>query len=83
MYGALAGAAVGVQGIPREWLDGIADFPRSPAWVRELGLRLHQAFVAKRDVRPLRLQWPLLAVRNPLFMVVVLAHGLRRLLPPY
>jgi hypothetical protein len=29
------------------------------------------------------LWWPGLAVRNSLFLAIVLGHGVRRLLPPY
>lgn len=72
--GAIVGALVGATGaeIPREWL-AIVDAPRSLSWIRRLGGRL-----AERG-RPLRLAWPLVPLRNLVFLVI----GLRRLLPPY
>ncbi|MFH1726565.1 MAG: ADP-ribosylglycohydrolase family protein [Elusimicrobiota bacterium] len=83
IYGALAGASAGVEAIPADWLEGIVEFPRTVSWMRALARRLHSAAVEKRASEPLGLVWPLLAVRNPLFLAVVLAHGFRRLLPPY
>ena len=74
--GALAGGAAGAAGIPPDWL-AIADWPRSPSWLRALGAR-----VAARG-RPLRLFWPALPLRNALFAGLAIGTGLRRLLPPY
>ena len=76
IVGALAGASAGEAGIPDEWL-AITDFPRSLTWIRQLGARL-----AERS-DPLTLWWPVVPVRNALFMAIVLATGLRRLFPPY
>jgi ADP-ribosylglycohydrolase len=75
--GALAGAAVGEAGIPAEWVRGVRDFPRSPVYIR----RLTQA--AADNTFPPRLFWPFIPVRNLLFLIIVLLHGFRRLLPPY
>jgi ADP-ribosylglycohydrolase len=76
IVGALAGASAGEDAIPRDWL-AIADAPRSLAWIRALARRLDER------AGPLRLAWPLVPVRNAVFLAVVLATGLRRLLPPY
>jgi ADP-ribosyl-[dinitrogen reductase] hydrolase len=74
--GALAGATVGATGIPPSWL-AITDWPRSLAWIRTLGERV------EARGRPLRLWWPAIPLRNAAFVAVVLATGMRRLLPPY
>ena len=76
IVGALAGATAGEAGIPPAWL-AIADAPRSVGWLRALGGAL-----ATRS-RPPRLAWPLVPLRNVTFAAIVLATGLRRLLPPY
>lgn len=73
--GALAGATVGVTGIPPDWL-AITDWPRSVAWIRRLGEQ-----VEVRG-RPLHLWWPAIPLRNVAFTAIVLATGLRWLLPP-
>lgn len=76
IVGALAGASAGEGGIPPEWL-AITDFPRSLGWIRRLAAQLAD------KAGPLPLWWPAVPVRNALFAVIVLATGLRRLLPPY
>ncbi|MEO7735828.1 MAG: ADP-ribosylglycohydrolase family protein [Kofleriaceae bacterium] len=74
--GALVGATVGESQIPTEWL-AITDYPRSVRWIRALAERVHERSA------PMRLCWPLVPVRNAMFLAIVLATGLRRLLPPY
>jgi ADP-ribosylglycohydrolase len=37
IVGALAGAGGGASAIPQGWLDGLMEFPRSPAWIRRVG----------------------------------------------
>jgi ADP-ribosylglycohydrolase len=85
IVGALVGATAGAGAIPQEWLDGLAEFPRSVRWMRELATSLdaaqHPTSAAKPT--PPRLFWPALLPRNVVFLLVVLAHGVRRLLPPY
>ncbi len=84
--GALVGATAGPDAIPAEWLSRLAEWPRSVAWMRRLAKHLATAAgetAGARASRPLPLFWPGLLPRNVLFLIVVLLHGLRRLLPPY
>lgn len=85
IVGALVGASVGEAGIPAEWLYGVCEWPRSISWMRGLGERLAEQvesdFSQQANAKPLF--WPALAIRNLLFLIVVLLHGFRRLLPPY
>ncbi len=76
--GAMAGAVVGERGIPADWIDGIADWPRGVALLRRVANRL-----AAREAGPVPYCWPAALPRNLLFLLIVLLHGLRRLLPPY
>jgi len=78
--GALAGATCGVAAIPKEWLKGLWEWPRSVAWMRSLAESLASP-EADRNAPPLF--WLALGPRNALFLVVVLLHAFRRLLPPY
>lgn len=76
--GSLAALSVGCAGIDAGRVDGIADWPHSPRYLRQLGAAL--------DGGPARVATGFRAglwLRSPLFMALVLAHGLRRLLPPY
>lgn len=81
--GALAGATTGEAGIPRPWVDGIVDWPRSTALLCAVADRLAAAAEDGSAPGPVRYPVPLVAVRNLLFLAVVLAHGFRRLAPPY
>ncbi len=76
ILGGIAGIETGEDGIPREWLNGIADWPRSMGYLRCLSCAFEGA------VAP-RWFWPAVPLRNAVFLVVVLCHGFRRLLPPY
>jgi ADP-ribosyl-[dinitrogen reductase] hydrolase len=76
--GGICGAELGERGIPAAWLDGICDWPRSVSYIRKLA-----AALAERSQSPPGLFWPAILLRNLVFLIIVLFHGLRRLLPPY
>jgi ADP-ribosylglycohydrolase len=78
IVGALAGAVVGEGGIPGAWIDGIAEWPRGRALLRELADRLAAASTGTSR-SPVRYFWPGVIPRNAVFLLLVLAHGLRRL----
>jgi ADP-ribosylglycohydrolase len=83
IVGALMGAQAGLKGIPGEWLGGICDWPRSVG----LLLRVARNLATQRTIGgphgAVRYFWPGLLIRNVVFLVTVLAHGVRRLGPPY
>jgi ADP-ribosyl-[dinitrogen reductase] hydrolase len=81
--GALAGATVGADGIPQDWLAGIIDWPRSVGLLRDVASRLDRQKSEGVVLGPVRYCWPAVLPRNLLFLAAVLAHGLRRLAPPY
>ncbi len=82
IVGGIVGAVVGKEGIPREWLAGLSEWPRTIGWLEKLGTSVAESRVSARVVCP---RVPILGVllRNMLFLVVVLIHGVRRMLPPY
>ncbi|MBX3728517.1 MAG: ADP-ribosylglycohydrolase family protein [Candidatus Sumerlaeia bacterium] len=83
IVGGIVGTAVGEEGIPADWLDRLVEWPRSVGWMRHLAARLHESLVRGTPARPPRLPiWGVIP-RNLVFLVVVLTHGFRRLLPPY
>ncbi len=83
ILGGIVGAGVGKNAIPKMWRTGIVDWPRSIDWVERLAQRLALALrKGKRQAVPYYL-WPLLPVRNLVLLLLILLHGLRRLLPPY
>ena len=83
ILGALMGARLGRVAVPQEWLGGIYDWPRSAGLLVQVAEQLSQQRTTKRVLGPVRYFWPLLAIRNVVFLVTVLCHGFRRLLPPY
>ncbi len=83
ILGGIIGAGVGREGIPVDWLSELKDGPRSVPWLQNVAREL--AFADLVGV-PRPAPWvfpPRVPVRNVLFIVRVLAHGFRRLLPPY
>lgn len=84
IVGALTALSAGRQSIPAEWMSRIIEWPRTVRWMERLGATLAKARESRSPGnRPLPLFWPAIPLRNALFLVIVLAHGFRRLLPPY
>jgi hypothetical protein len=83
VVGALVGARVGKEGIPAEWRRDLWEWPRTTAWMERLGARLVKSCNDQASEGAMPLNWIELLLRNLLFIPLVLAHGLRRLLPPY
>jgi len=80
IVGALAGANVGTAGIPSEWTQRMVDWPRSVSLLRKLA---HELALPPGEGKSVGYFWPGVIPRNIFFLVVVLLHGFRRLLPPY
>jgi len=83
IVGGIVGSSVGKAGIPADWLHGLLEWPRSPAWMEQLGIRLDAAVHSEVQTAPPRLPAWCLILRNLFFLLIVLFHGFRRLLPPY
>ena len=81
--GGIIGCAVGEEGIPKDWLNNIVDWPQSIHWIEKLSHQLSTCANSPSKVNPIKLPlWGILP-RNLLFLMIVLLHGLRRLLPPF
>jgi hypothetical protein len=83
IFGGIVGAGVGRDGIPAEWLRHLAEWPRSVRWMERLTSELARSSANGIPCRPQRLFVPAVLLRNAVFAALVLAHGLRRLAPPY
>ena len=82
IVGGIVGATVGREGIPAEWIEGLAEWPRSVRWMEQLSQQLAATRSGEVSL-PISLPlWQVLP-RNALFLLIVLFHGFRRLLPPY
>jgi len=81
--GAIVGAGIGRGGIPESHLARLWDWPRGAKWIEDAA-RNALAAADTRIPRPAPWLSPhKLLGRNLVFLAVVLAHGFRRLLPPY
>jgi ADP-ribosylglycohydrolase len=83
IVGGIIGARVGKEGIPQQWLERIWEWPRSTAWIEQVGERLAQVCATGIPQQAVPLPVWALSLRSIGFTAVVLAHGLRRLFPPY
>ncbi len=83
IVGGIVGSAVGKTGIPSEWLAKLLEWPRTSVWLVRLGEQLSVVSTEHIQQSPLRLPMLGLLARNLFFLVIVLYHGFRRLLPPY
>jgi hypothetical protein len=83
ILGGIIGASVGKTGIPPDLLSDLWECPRNVEWIEQLGLRLGE--VTSDGTKKTALKLPVygLFLRNIFFLLVVLGHGFRRLLPPY
>lgn len=64
------------------WLGRLSDFPHTVDYITRLGSALADSF-GGRVVTPPSVASLLIIPRNILFLLVVLFHGFRRILPPY
>lgn len=83
ILGAVIGAGVGKAGIPKEWLNLIIEWPRSVSWMEKLGTCLAAKLEGNESAQVKTPFYFLLPIRNLVFLILVLMHGFRRLLPPY
>jgi len=83
IVGAIIGARTGKDGIPAEWLSDLWEWPRTQAWMESVGVKLADRSTHHTKGYAVPLNWFKLLARNAFFIPLVLAHGFRRLLPPY
>jgi ADP-ribosylglycohydrolase len=74
--GALAGIMAGELGISKQWIRGIAEWPRSVSVLRRVADAL-----ADGHSGPVRYFWPGVILRNAVMIIIVIGHVLLRLLP--
>ena len=82
IFGGIVGAGAGKSGIPVSWLSNIIEWPRSIGWIERLGGAVAGSAESPRTKCP-RYFVPGILLRNLVFLLIVLAHGIRRLAPPW
>ncbi|WP_339742111.1 ADP-ribosylglycohydrolase family protein [uncultured Rubinisphaera sp.] len=83
IVGGIVGCGVGEEGIPIEWISKLWEWPRSVNWMRRLADQLADSKNHTKPMTPIKLNFIAVLFRNLFFLVIVLLHGFRRLLPPY
>ncbi len=78
IFGGIVGAKVGKAGIPDSWMTNIIEWPRSIRWIERLGNAVSQHSPTTKCPRYFV---PGIALRNAVFLIIILAHGFRRLAP--
>ena len=81
--GGIVGATVGKAGIAPEWRQQLRDWPRSMHWLEQLAEKLDLAMRSGETNKAPELPFLGQLIRNIGFLIIVLAHVFRRLLPPY
>lgn len=83
IVGGIIGAGVGKEGIPERWRSRIIEWPRSIGWIEKLAVAAGTGPDGGNAGRSPRYARAGIIPRNLCFLLVVLAHGVRRLIPPY
>lgn len=83
ILGGICGARVGSEGIPKEWLDSIFDWPLSVGFASKLAMASLKSNSSAIRTVPSWPPLPVLIVRNLFFLIIVLLYVVRRMLPPY
>lgn len=83
ILGGILGAHIGFSALPRDLLQGLIEWPRSVSWMCKLAERLARVHEEESQEAEVFLNIPAVFLRNLFFLVIVLLHGFRRLLPPY
>lgn len=83
MVGGILGTQIGPEAIPAKWLNSIWLSPFSISYLRQIASQLVMVHDSRKPQRAISPNWCKTLVRNLFFLVVVLFHGFRRILPPY
>ena len=80
--GGIVGTAIGPNALPERWLAGLIEWPRTKRWMGGLAVDVAQLESGQPRTAP-KINPLIQLLRNLFFLLVVLIHALRRLLPPW
>ena len=83
IVGGIVGAGVGRARLPAPLLENLAEWPQNVGWLDDLSDGLARSIKTGEAQSAPALNGLGRVFRNLLFLLIVLAHGFRRLLPPY
>ena len=79
--GGILGASLGEAAIPEQWLTHLVEWPRTTDWMGKLGEQLAWACETGQPLKAPSLPWLGIILRNLGFLLVVVGHDFRRLIP--
>jgi ADP-ribosyl-[dinitrogen reductase] hydrolase len=83
ILGGILGSRLGVEAVPKDWRESLWEWPNTPKSIENLARSLSASLESGGATVPPRLIWPFQLGRNFFFLIMVLAHATRRLMPPY
>jgi ADP-ribosyl-[dinitrogen reductase] hydrolase len=81
--GAVCGANCGAGAVPKDWIAGLSEWPRSISWMEQLAQALAAKSAHQPAGAPPPMRWVATLPRNAVVAAMVIGLALRRLLPPY
>ena len=83
IIGAMAGSVTGEPGIPKDWIQGIWEWPRNIKVLKKISDALYFKAYNLKKSSTISYFWSGVILRNIFFLIIILIHGFRRLFPPY
>ena len=83
ILGAIIGSKVGSDNMPKELIDNLFEWPRTVKWIEKVAKRLSQTCEYNTPYKEVPISFVEIFIRNIFFMLIVIIHIIRRLLPPY
>lgn len=83
ILGGIISPNTGLKNIPKTITDNIFEIQYSKDFIEKLGDNLSNILNNKKLEHNLKISIPKILIRNIFFLIIVLSHGFRRLLPPY
>jgi len=81
ILGGILGAGIGADALPKDWASELWDWPNSPRYIASLARELASAGDEGVVVTAPRALFGTPLARNALFLLIVLGHGMRRMVP--
>lgn len=83
ILGGILGSSVGINKIPKEWINNIKDWPYNIKYMVSLSNCLFFNIWEGKNTNFKEAKFHKLFIRNLFFMFAIIIHLIRRLLPPY
>ena len=83
IVGAVMGSGIGHANLPRDWIEKLWLWPLDEAWMKRVCASMLSRKVEGSNFHQTRFPFWKACLRNMFFLVIVLIHAFKRLLPPY